>query len=209
MYIRITSRCNMTCAHCAYNCTAKGADMSLKTYEAALKFSSDMGDESVSIGGGEPTMHPLFWQFLGLAMADFEYVWMATNGSKTNTALALAKMARRGVVSVALSQDSYHDPIDESVVEAFTVKRNTYGGIENRDSDLREIRNVNGKEINAGRCDFGEDSGCVCPDLLIEPDGTIKGCGCADAPTLGTVFDPQIPEGWQSSECSKEQPEID
>ena len=189
MYIRITSRCNMSCEHCCYSCTEKGEDMSLDVFRAALEM-----DENISIGGGEPTLHPLFWQMIGESIANCEYVWLATNGSQTNTSLALAKMAQKYVIGCELSQDDYHDRIDQDVIDAFT----------NMD-DGRGIRNVTAREINAGRCDFGSDEGCVCQDLIVEPDGTIKACGCEDAPTFGTVFDTEIPEDWEIGECHKEQ----
>ncbi len=60
MYIQITTRCNMSCEHCCYSCTHEGEDMSLETFRNCLGF-----DEYNTLGGGEPTIHPLFWQFLG------------------------------------------------------------------------------------------------------------------------------------------------
>ena len=204
MYIRITSRCNMTCAHCCYNCTNNGEDMSLETWGKAM----EMSDGSISLGGGEPTLHPQFWQMLGESIGDqyCEYVWLATNGSQTRTAIALAGMAKAGVIGCALSQDPWHDEIDERVVEAFTRDKREYSGYDNRTPDAREIRDVSQNVINGGRCDWGSD-GCVCPDLIIEPDGTIRGCGCDDAPTFGTVYAPEIPDDWEYGECTHEQPE--
>ena len=51
MYIQITDRCNMTCKHCCYNCTANGEDMSLETWKAAKEF-MEYYHRYVSIGGG-------------------------------------------------------------------------------------------------------------------------------------------------------------
>lgn len=199
MYVQITTRCNMHCEHCCYNCTADGEDMTPETFRAALAL-----DDNITIGGGEPTLHPMFWQFLGEAIASCEFVWLATNGSQTSTALALAKLAQKGVIGCALSQDDYHAPIDERVVKAFTRTKKGYPSYDRDTNDCREIRNVTTHEINAGRCDFGSD-GCVCPELHVNPDGTIKGCGCADAPYLGTVFDFKLPELWEPGECSHSQ----
>ena len=204
MYIRITSRCNMTCAHCCYGCTAEGEDMTMDVFRAAI----ELEPESISIGGGEPTIHPLFWQMLGESIgAAGEYVWLATNGSQTRTALALAAMAHKGVIGCALSRDDYHDEIDEEVVDAFTVDTRRHSPFDNRTPDAREIRDVTGNEINGGRCDFGKADECACPGLLVDPDGTIRGCGCDDAPTFGTVFNPQIPDDWDWTECHKQQSE--
>jgi MoaA/NifB/PqqE/SkfB family radical SAM enzyme len=188
------------------NCYEDGEDMSIETFKKALVL-----EEYVALGGGEPTIHPQFWEMLGLAIGNCEHVWLATNGSQTDISLALAKMAKKGVMGCALSQDAYHDAIDDDVIKAFTKEKkqsqSIFGGEQN--NDLREIRDVTGKEINSGRCDFGKDD-CVCPEFVVEPDGTIKGCGCADAPTIGNVHDDNICEaleieGWTNGECYKNQ----
>lgn len=200
----ITSRCNMSCEHCCSNCTAEGQDMSYETWVKALAFVLDWGGEAISLGGGEPTLHPLFWQILGESIANIDYVWLATNGSITNTALALAKMAQKGVIGCDLSQDSYHDPIDPKVLKAFTRETKSSGidtfYVPTPADDQRAIRNVEGREMCAGRCDWGVID-CVCEDMIIMPDGTIKACGCDDAPTFGTVFEPRIPDEWCFGQC--------
>jgi len=123
MYIQITTRCNMHCAHCGMSCTAQGEDMSLQTFRQALEYSED----TVAIGGGEPTIHPLFWQKM------------------TETALALAGLAKRGIIGCDLSQDDYHEPVDPRVVEAFTVdQKRAYNSTT---CDQRGIRNVMGHEV--------------------------------------------------------------
>ena len=199
MYLQITNRCNMSCAHCGMNCTAKGEDMTPRMYKKAIEYIASIS-ESITIGGGEPTLHKHFWEIMGLSLGSVENVWLATNGSITDTALKLANMARRGVIGCALSQDYYHDPIDERVVQAFQKDRKSLGnGISvyaNNDRDLREIRDVSDNIVNAGRCNFGED-GCVCSEIIITPDGTIMGCGCDDAPSFGNVFKPAIPDDWE------------
>ena len=55
MYVMITTRCNMTCCHCAYSCTAEGEDMSMDTFRRAIDFMHEWGEEPISIGGGERT----------------------------------------------------------------------------------------------------------------------------------------------------------
>lgn len=198
MYIQITTRCNMSCEHCCMSCTEEGEDMSIETFKAALAWD----DEYISIGGGEPTLHPKFWEFIGLALGCCEGVWLATNGSRTDIALALARMAKRGVLSCALSQDAYHDAIDEKVIRAFTTERKR--GFDN--SDYREVRDVTGKEVNAGRCDFGTRDDCACPGLVCAPDGTVRACGCDGAPSFGDVETGiNIPDEWDSMECYKVQ----
>lgn len=200
MYIQITTRCNMFCEHCCMDADASGEDMNIETFKKALVY-----DEYITIGGGEPTLHPQFWEFIGLALGFGEYVWLATNGSQTQTALALARMAKRGVIGCALSQDAYHDAIDYDVVKAFTRNnKNTIRSI--GDNDNREIRDVTAKEINAGRCDFGREDVCVCPGLTCEPDGAIRACGCDNSPSFGNInAEFTIPSEWDIMDCYKNQ----
>ena len=156
MYLRITNRCNMSCAHCGMNCTAKGEDMTSRVYKQAIKYASETL-ESIALGGGEPTLHKRFWEIIGLSIASCDNVWLATNGSQTNISIKLAHMAKRGIIGCALSQDEYHDPIDPRVIQAFTRDKRNYGFNYNggSENDYREIRDVTGKEIKAGRCEEG------------------------------------------------------
>jgi len=208
MYITITTKCNMRCAHCCGDYGPVGKHMSKSVFVKALELASST-NSLIAIGGGEPTLHPRFWEFIGLALGisnsyDIESpVWMATNGSLKKTSLMLAGMAKHGVIGVALSLDDYHDPIDNEVVKAFTKEKDNTRSFSRcaHDDDLREIRDVTGKEVNAGRCNFGAQR-CVCPDLIVEVDGTLRPCGCENAPVFGTVFNPRVPYDWYNAgEC--------
>ena len=198
MYIQITTRCNMSCQHCCFSCTTQGEDMTIETFKKALEHS-----DIISIGGGEPTLHPKFWEFVGISLGHTEYVWMATNGSNTNTALSLATLARRGVMGVSLSQDPWHSEIDDRVINAFKKEEaNNFLSVPNT-HDQRGISDVSehGDPMFAGRCDWGH-IGCACSDLLVKPSGEVKGCGCDDAPTFGNVnTEVIIPDSWEVGEC--------
>lgn len=186
----------MSCSHCGFACTTKGQNMTMKTYKLALSLAEDHG-EIVSIGGGEPTVHPLFWEMLGLAIVNSEEdmpLWIATNGKKTADALKLASLAKRGVISCELSQDVYHEPIDERVVKAFqTPPRNGYY----RTNDYRGVRNTTqyNDPIMAGRCDDGKEM-CICEDMFVTPNGVIHQCGCKNSPIVGCVEN-GVKEGYE------------
>lgn len=200
-YIQITTRCNMMCDHCCSRCTPDGEDMDIETYINALA----LDDETVSLGGGEPTLHPQFWEFMGLALGNVEYVWLATNGTQTQIALALARMAKKEVIGCELSLDMYHDRdmVDDVVVEAF----------EKLEHGIRDItHNYTKDPIRAGRYldlmgeDDGEE-GCVCSEVVIKPNGDIMACGCEDAPLMGNVNNGGVtyPDGYEWGECWKNQ----
>jgi hypothetical protein len=171
--------------------TAKGRDMAWETFRAAVEY--DEGGY-VTLGGGEPTLHPQFEKFLFYAIGKCESVWLATNGGITETALVLANMARKGIVAVDLSLDPWHDPIDPKVVEAFTRP------LDHEPNDARQIRRVSGNVIRQGRAarrNFWEETkdGCVCEDFVVKPDGTVRQCGCPKSPCIGDVF-----KGWKGLE---------
>ena len=182
----------MTCAHCCFSCTSVGEDMTMETF---IKGIEQFGVEAISIGGGEPTIHPRFWDFMIHAMANVEYVWMATNGTKTKTSLLLAKMAAKGLVSVELSRDDFHSDIDPEVIEAFTPERRFdhigWRDVHEDSSDGRGIRDVTDSVKAAGRAietsTYVEEDGCACAGNLIIPSGKIKWCACNDAPIVGDV----------------------
>ena len=195
MYIQITERCNMSCAHCGMAATRRGRDMEWETFKAAV----DADQGSISLGGGEPTIHPLFEKFLFYAIGKCESVWLATNGSITNTALVLASLAQKGVLGVALSLDQWHDPIDPSVIEAFT--RNTTRDMGHGIDIGREIRDTSSNIVKAGRAarqSFVDDhgiettAGCICEDIFVKPDGSVHQCGCRKSPKIGDAF-----TGWK------------
>lgn len=173
--------------------------MSKETFEAACEIAMNSGS-NICLGGGEPTLHPEFWEFMGLAMkydawGDSELrILVITNGSLTQDALALAGMARKGLIYADLSQDEWHDPIDTRVVEAFQRlrKQGGSGGIRS----VTSITNHGSAKKNKLSTDT---SMCCCEDWLVMPNGKIYGCGCRRY-SFGTVHDYTIPEDFQIGE---------
>lgn len=194
----------MKCSHCCYSCSEQGEDMSLRTFKKAVLEDS----ETVIIGGGEPTVHPQFWEFLGWALGHSEFIWLATNGKLTETAISLAELAKKGVIACSLSLDKYHEKINPIVVKAFTkkFKPGSYVTFFNN-KDLREIRNVDNNQAlrKVGRSKKGF-VGCVCDDIMVKPNGSMQACGCPDSPVLGNILTGYtIPDKWKYSECWKNQ----
>jgi len=182
--------------------------MDFQTALHAIGFATDYGTDTISIGGGEPTLHPRFFDILKECLREFDYVWMATNGSKTKIMYRLASIIenrdyenfecdeddypdcifQEDKLSVALSQDCFHDPIDERIV-ALWRKRS-----QSRSSyyEIRDVtRNMHGvvAQGRAKRTGSGwNEKECVCADHVIRPDGSIKMCGCTGAPVIGDIW---------------------
>lgn len=203
----------MSCEHCCMSCGVnyKGEHMSKETYQNALKLIADYGDYAV-LSGGEPTLHPQFKEFLFMAIENEQLCarsgiapWLATNGSKRNISMWLAKnsgtsgaynnedlheeakqygctveYSEDALFNVSLSRDKWHDSsmVHPDVLQAF--KRIQRQGNEG-------IRDVSGYVIQAGHYS-GEGSGnCGCSTIQIKPNGDVFACGCNHSPKLGNV----------------------
>jgi hypothetical protein len=153
------------------------------------------GRSYIIFGGGEPTLHPKFWKFIGYALK-YGLPWVATNGSNAEDAIILCEMAKKGVVHAVLSQDRWHDPIDQRVTDLYmegltrheTEWYDEWYAEPGKCLDRREVRSVK-IPINSGRAAYVPETrkGCCCPGLKVVPNGDIFACGCEDAPNIGTV----------------------
>jgi MoaA/NifB/PqqE/SkfB family radical SAM enzyme len=229
MYLQITTKCNMTCAHCGFSCGKNVKHGELSVIEMGIEFCSKMNDESISIGGGEPTLHPKFFQILKRCMFNFNFVWLATNGSQTEKMYRLHNIMDNfdyenftcnhpeeceengycncndfnygiienpdGKLSVALSQDYFHSPIDPRIVDLWTKMANRHNG---NGYEIRNVTNSNNGIIGQGRAKKNKynGKGCICSDLIIKPDGKIRLCGCTRSPVIGNVWG-GIEEKWE------------
>lgn len=183
MYIQTTLHCNMRCAHCCYECGPERNEfMTMDTFQAAVRIEPQA---LLNFGGGEPTCHPLFWDFMAeaLRVRGSGRVWMATNGKRTEDALLIAGMVRDKVIRGCLSQDQWHDPIGQDVVDAFRQA--------SRLTARPTILNVGHRidPIRQGRCDWGTRLDCnSCGLPFVQWDGNVRQCACLDAPIIGDVF---------------------
>ncbi len=231
-YLQITTRCNMQCAHCCYSCSPhKGEHMRWDVVCDAIAFARDMDSEVISIGGGEPTLHPRFFDILRIALQDFHYVWMATNGSRTKTMWRLARILdeddfpRRGVseedciflsdsdqLHIALSQDYFHRSINYKVADYWKSRSK---GSSSKYS-IRDVPSSFYGVANQGRAKINQlgvdNKHCICNGLFINPKGQLKMCGCKNSPIIGDVWrgiedkwkDFMDTEEYHSTECYNE-----
>lgn len=182
-YVQITTVCNYKCPHCCFSCTEKGKHMSIKTFKQVLKYIK--GDENIVIGGGEPTIHPKFWDIIGLCLTNGYYgnnLWMASNGSQKEIMKRLSDMARNGIMRVSVSNDRFHPPLDPDIKRWFT-KKDFENDFEN---DFRAFHGPT-TPIKIGRSKTGIKA-CCCEGAFINPKGDIYHCGCPKSPKIGDVW---------------------
>lgn len=195
--------------------------MDYSTFIDALYLALDHGEESISLGGGEPTLHPRFFDMIRTCFQYELSVWLATNGSRKKAMFRLhdiiqgddPEICMRNDYSlcVALSTDYHHDynMVDHSVRELWNKKAGRSVPFLMRDHryECRDVTASYDGPVKAGRAArtgaYGIAKGCVCTELFIHPDGSVTGCGCKDAPLFGNVsLGVTIPDDWDTISCS-------
>jgi MoaA/NifB/PqqE/SkfB family radical SAM enzyme len=193
----------------------------------AISFATEYSDETIAIGGGEPTLHPDFFDIIKKALWNFDYVWMATNGSQTDKMHRLANI----IHGEDYPECDCLDRMEEEEFEKYGClchEQYDYDMIENYDDKLSvalsqdvfhsdidqsvidiwkrnkwEIRTVTNSIqglSNTGRAkdnDLGQSEECCCSDLFITPEGKVKLCGCLDSPVIGDIYN-GIEEEWEN-----------
>jgi len=207
----------MHCAHCCMRATKKGDTMPMTVVRKALALARE-NYWNITLGGGEPTLHPRFEEILCAAMVANQSdigVYIATNGSHRERSLLLAKFsACEELITVKLSDDQFHDAtmVHPDVRRAFN---NIAWISEQRRWESSHLPMPSGWQpkkfrlehiVNQGRAkdnNIGTREGCVCETLTVGPRGQMRGCACPEAPDFGNVMErPEVPEGWSDNDCS-------
>jgi MoaA/NifB/PqqE/SkfB family radical SAM enzyme len=117
----VTDRCQLNCDHCLRDPGAKALDLPLSILESAVDQARDMyGVCHVGLTGGEPTLHPQFYEMID-AIVDRGCTWhMVTNGTRFDrVVLRLAerpeRLARLRMLNLSLdgATEETHDGIRE------------------------------------------------------------------------------------------------
>lgn len=158
MYLQITTRCNMNCAHCYFACTDNGKHMKYSTFSRALNYY--IGDKNkpvwdngfVLLGGGEPTIHPQLFNMVSECLAKLKHtdiiLKIITNGKDKNIVNKLIHIATEdNRLCLALSLDRWHESIDAETIKYFKSSRHSNIAIKSVSDD---------ELIQGGRCSWGK-----------------------------------------------------
>ncbi len=187
MYIQITDRCNMRCKHCCAECEKIGDDMTAKTFEKCMIACEEQGLITF-IGGGEPTLHPLFDQFLirmvsSCVFGKTEMCGCTTNGTneeKTAFLYALSKAKVHGFY-FSVSNDQFHKKIISKNIQNILKKDPRFG------KGVFLPKHV--KARGRGKKMKEAIDGCVCGEIFVGPNGAVKPCGCSiESPTIANIL---------------------
>jgi len=174
------------CRHCAVSARSDGIDMPMYTFREVMRRLREVPSlKKVCLSGGEPTLHPQFWQYVELALENANgAVQISTNGTVTDSALRLAKLAKDGVLEARLSHTKYHrrEMVSQDVVNAFSPQSH----------DLRLLtEGIFSKTGRAALYGIGVDMCFWDFGFVINPRGDVFNCGCMKD-RVGSVF------GWSN-----------
>jgi sulfatase maturation enzyme AslB (radical SAM superfamily) len=179
--------------------------MTRETFLRALEFAEAHG-ELVTLGGGEPTVHPEFFEFLDKTMERYQRgriempPLVVTNGKQVKKARKLLEyVAEERPVHVDLSLDDYHDPIHPEIEAAFKAHErerrmnSRFGGSHREGSaGIRTVENIQpvgrAAEPARGIPITVVGAPCCCEDLLVDPFGNVFSCGCK-IHLLGNIYE--------------------
>ena len=103
LFFEITDRCNLKCRHCGSNCTAKGQALTVEEIDATLR--TIRGEKpTICLTGGEPMLHPDFYEIAERVRSLGFYWGMTTNATLIDDEAA-AKLKRAGLSTVSVSLD--------------------------------------------------------------------------------------------------------
>ncbi|MBO5851744.1 MAG: radical SAM protein [Clostridia bacterium] len=103
LFFELTNRCNLKCRHCGSNCSSSGETLSLEDINNTLE---SINDKTINIclTGGEPLLHPNFFEIASLIKSK-GFLWgMTTNATLIDYSTAL-KLKDVGMSSVSVSLD--------------------------------------------------------------------------------------------------------
>ncbi len=110
LFFEITNRCNLNCAHCGSSCTSNGDYLTVTDVKTTLN-SISQNKPSICLTGGEPMLHPQFFD-IAECVQSMGFLWgMTTNATLINDAAA-ERLKQAGMSTVSVSLDGMEESHD-------------------------------------------------------------------------------------------------
>jgi len=91
----ITNKCLEGCPHCMECSNPNGGMMSEAVFKKAVKFLGFLGGSVILISGGEPTLHPMFYEFCKKLNYDYKILFsVCSNGTWYNDESVVSQIQR-------------------------------------------------------------------------------------------------------------------
>lgn len=110
--VEITKNCNLHCPVCIANSQISGAagQLSLDALEKIFKNKSKKNIPRITLTGGEPTLHPEFFEVLKLASSSAQAIILSTNGYLHDNVVLAIKNINNVVLAISLhGTEQIHD----------------------------------------------------------------------------------------------------
>ena len=111
LFFEITDRCNLECRHCGSSCSADGLVLTAEDIEKTLD-TIDTDKPVICLTGGEPMLHPDFFEIAGL-ISSKGFSWGMTTNATLIDDEAAAKLRESGMATVSVSLDGMEETHDE------------------------------------------------------------------------------------------------
>ena len=110
LFFEITNRCNLNCSHCGSCCTSNGESLMVTDVKTVLE-SIPLDKPAVCLTGGEPMLHPQFFD-IAECLQSMGFLWgMTTNATLINDAAA-ERLKQAGMSTVSVSLDGMEQSHD-------------------------------------------------------------------------------------------------
>lgn len=110
LFFEITNQCNLHCKHCGSNCSSQGQLLTIdqiKNTLSSLKSEKPM----ICLTGGEPMLHPNFFEIAD-CVSSMGFSWgMTTNGTLIDKE-AVLKLKQAGMSTISVSLDGMEESHD-------------------------------------------------------------------------------------------------
>ncbi len=103
IWVRLTKRCNNGCLFCLDSDSHDGSAIPPETVEDRIREGRDQGGQRLILSGGEPTIHPLFIDFLRLGRK-LGYTWLQT---VTNGRMFAYRKFANGALAAGLNEATF------------------------------------------------------------------------------------------------------